>query len=383
MMKTNRTSTGARLAASVAALALVAGACGSDSDEAIDDVDEGAEEVGEDAEETVDSAMEDEEAPEDSAMEDSTAPDSTEGGEGASGECETAPAVGGTVESLSELDFSGLDVNVGSKDFVEQFVLGSILVVALEETGATVTDNTNLGGTVVNREALLADEIDTYWEYNGTGYTVHLDISDDVPGESEVLTTETCVTDLEQNNIRWIGQTPFNDTYGFATGPDFEDGQEFDLQGMADYIQENPDASVCLETEFPNRPDGLVLFEEATGTVIPQEQISILEPGVVYDQTASGECDFGEIFTTDGRIPALDLNVVEDPGVFIIYNASLTMPDSLYQENPEGWQQLVNTITEPLDDDTMAELNRQVSDDGLQPIEVARTYLEDQGLIEA
>jgi len=364
MKKTTRISTRTRLAASVAAIALVAGACGSDDD---------ASDTADDAAETVDSAVDDAAETVDSAVDD--AGDAA----GASGACETAPAVGGTVESLSELDFSGFDVNVGSKDFVEQFVLGSILVAALEETGATVTDNTNLGGTVVNREALLAGEIDTYWEYNGTGYTVHLAISDDVPGDSETLTTETCVTDLEQNNIRWISQTPFNDTYGFATSEDFEGG-DLDLQGMADYLGENSDATVCLESEFPNRPDGLVLFEEATGFVIPQNQIEILETGVIYDQTASGECTFGEIFTTDGRIPALNLNVVEDPGVFIIYNASLTMGDELFQQDPDAWLALVNTVVAPLDDDTMAELNRQVSADGEDPIDVARQYLADQGL---
>jgi osmoprotectant transport system substrate-binding protein len=31
---------------------------------------------------------------------------------------------------------------------------------------------------------------------------------------------------------------------------------------------------------------------------------------------ADGTCDFGEVFTTDGRIDALDLEVVVDPGVF-------------------------------------------------------------------
>ena len=361
MKHTKSNSTRTCLAATVAAIALVAGACGSDDD---------ASDTADDAAETVDSAVDDAGEAVDSAVDDAAS---------ASGECETAPNVGGTVESLSELDFSGFDVNVGSKDFVEQFVLGSILVAALEETGATVTDNTNLGGTVVNREALLAGEIDTYWEYNGTGYTVHLAISDDVPGDSETLTTETCVTDLEQNNIRWISQTPFNDTYGFATSADFEGG-DVDLQGMADYLGENSDATVCLESEFPNRPDGLVLFEEATGFVIPQDQIEILETGVIYDQTASGECTFGEIFTTDGRIPALNLNVVEDPGVFIIYNASLTMGDELFQQDPDAWLSLVNTVVAPLDDDTMAELNRQVSADGEDPIDVARQYLADQGL---
>ncbi|MGZ0228667.1 MAG: glycine betaine ABC transporter substrate-binding protein, partial [Acidimicrobiales bacterium] len=113
-------------------------------------------------------------------------------------------------------DFSGIDVNVGSKDFTEQIVLGEILVQTLEAKGATVTNNTNLGGTVVNRDALLSGEIDTYWEYNGTGWTVHL-ANEDPSFDSQTLSTDVCVNDLAENNIRWVGVSPFNDPYRFAT----------------------------------------------------------------------------------------------------------------------------------------------------------------------
>ena len=77
-------------------------------------------------------------------------------------ECTTALDEDDSVASLAELDFSGLELDVGSKDFVEQFVIGQMAIVALEAGGATVTDNINLGGTVVNRDALLANEIDMY-----------------------------------------------------------------------------------------------------------------------------------------------------------------------------------------------------------------------------
>jgi osmoprotectant transport system substrate-binding protein len=312
--------------------------------------------------------------------------DSTAGGDSAASgytpTCETALDEDDSVDSLGELDFSGITINVGSKDFAEQFVLGQLLIVGLEAGGADVTDSTNLGGTVVNRDALLAGEIDAYFDYNGTGWATFLG-NEDVSSDPIELTDLVCNADLEQNNVRWIGTSPFNNTYGFATGPDFlnEAGEPFDMQGMADYLAENSDAIVCLETEFPNRPDGLVLFEEATGFVIPQDQIEILETGVIYEETANGNCDFGEIFTTDGRIPALELNVVQDPGVMIIYNASLTMLDETFQQAPEAFEALADTILAPLDDDTMAELIRQNQVDGVDAREVAERFLTEQGLL--
>ena len=283
--------------------------------------------------------------------------------------------------ALADIDMSGLDVTVGSKDFTEQFVLGEILVQALEATGANVTNEVNLGGTSVNREALLAGEIDMYWEYNGTGWTVHL-AQEDPSDDPDTLTEAVREMDLAENSIQWVGQAPFNNTYGFATGPALteENGGPFDLQGMADYLKENPDAQVCMETEFPNRPDGLVLFTEATGYEIPEGQQQILDTNVIYTETAQGGCSFGEIFTTDGRIPALDLSIVDDGGAFILYNVSLNVRDETYQEAPDQFDALVPLLVDPLDEATMAELNRQVSVDGEDAADVAKQYLQDQGL---
>ncbi len=59
-------------------------------------------------------------------------------------------------------ELSGVSVTVGSKDFTENILLGEMLVQALEAQGADVTNQVNLGGTSVNREALLAGDIDVY-----------------------------------------------------------------------------------------------------------------------------------------------------------------------------------------------------------------------------
>jgi len=344
-----------RFAAGLAAVALVAGACGSDDDNGDDGGDDGA------------------------ATTEAAGDDSGDGDDMVAAECETANDGDDSVASLTELDFSGLEINVGSKDFVEQFVLGQLAIVGLEAGGATVTDSTNLGGTVVNRDALLANEIDTYFEYNGTGWTVHL-AQEDPSFDPVELTNSVCTMDLAENDIRWIGVSPFNNTYGFATAGD-SPAAGLDLQGMMEYVNDNPDATVCMETEYPNRPDGLVLLEEATGLTIPAGQEQILDTGVIYDETANGNCTFGEIFTTDGRIAALGLEIVEDPGVNILYNVSITMPDSVYQQAPEAFEALADTIFAGLDNPTMAELNRQVSADGQDPRDVAEAYLTEQGLL--
>ncbi len=274
----------------------------------------------------------------------------------------------------------GVSLTVGSKDFTENILLGEILAQALANEGADVTNQTNLGGTSVAREALLAGELNVYPEYNGTGWTVHLG-NEDPSQDPEELYTVTAEADLEQNKIKWVGRSPFNDTYGFAANGDLAAAEGgFDFDSMAAYLEANPDTTVCMESEFPDRPDGLILFEEATGYTVPQSQQQILDTGLIYTETADGNCDFGEVFTTDGRIGALNLELVDDPGVMILYNVSYTFQNDVYEANADVYDELVETILAPLDEEKMAELNAQVDIEAVPYDRVASEYLEEIGL---
>jgi osmoprotectant transport system substrate-binding protein len=286
------------------------------------------------------------------------------------------------VTTLAKYDLSGVDVSVGSKDFDEQLILGEMMVIAFEEAGATVDNKVDLGGTNIARAALESGDIDIYMEYNGTGWTVHLS-QEDPSFDSDELTQSVRDLDLERNGIMWVGQSPFNNTYGFTSSPELTEanGGAFSLQTMMEYVRDNPDATVCMESEFPSRPDGLILTENATGIKLPVSQQLILDTGIIYTETAANNCDFGEVFTTDGRIPALNLTLVEDPGVNILYNVSGTIREEKYNEAPEAFEGIINDILAPLDEVRMAGLNALVSAEGQDPADVARAYLVEESLI--
>jgi osmoprotectant transport system substrate-binding protein len=279
-------------------------------------------------------------------------------------------------------DDAGSTIVVGSKDFTENILLGQMLVIALEEAGIPVEDRTILGGTVVNRDALLAGEINVYPEYNGTGWTVHLE-QEDPSFDRDVLYSVVAEKDLADNGIRWVGHSPFNNTYGFASSPAAtaaNGGKLFTFQTMAQYMQDNPDAVACMESEFPDRPDGLVLWEDHVGWEMPEDQQVILETGVVYTETGNDNCDFGEVFTTDGRIDGLNLGLVQDPGVMILYNLSFTFRDEVLADADPQVAEIAESIVNSLDNETMVGLNYEVDINGREYADVAREYLQTLGL---
>jgi osmoprotectant transport system substrate-binding protein len=292
---------------------------------------------------------------------------------------ETDTSSGG---SLAEYDLTGINIAVGSKDFDEQLILGEMLVAAFEAAGATVDNKVDLGGTNVARAALESGEIDIYMEYNGTGWAVHLGLPDPSFDPAE-LTAGVKERDLDENGIVWVGMSEFINTYGFTSSPERTEanGGPFTLTTMMEYVQANSDAIVCMEAEFPSREDGLILTENHTGIELPDNQQLILDTGIIYTETANNNCDFGEVYTTDGRIPALGLTLVEDPGVNILYNVSGTMGVDKYNEAPEAFDAIINAILAPLDNTRMAELNGFVSADGRAAADVAKEYLVSEGLI--
>jgi osmoprotectant transport system substrate-binding protein len=310
-----------------------------------------------------------------------------DGDEAASGEegGGSEATANGSGQLISDnFDLSGTTVRFGSKDFTEQLVLGQIARQALEAAGAEVQLTEDLPSPAGPRDAILAGELDAAWEYTGTAWINYLNNAQpiDDPMEQWQSVKEQ---DLEQNDIFWTEPAPFDDTYGIATNQQF--AQENDLstlQDVADLVENNPDqATLCLDPTFESRDDGLPRFEETYGVEWPDGQLTVQDFGVIYDSTAQGNpCNFGEVFTTDGRIAGLDLVLMEDnESTFISYLSAVMMPNSFNEENSD-LAELFPTISAPLDEARMTELNAAVDVDGEFPEDVATQYLQDEGFIE-
>ena len=224
-------------------------------------------------------------------------------------------------------------------------------------------DETNTKGSTQTRKKLIDGVSDVVWEYTGTGwinYLGHDKPITDPQKQYEAVKKE----DLAKNKLVWGPLAPFNNTYAFAVTDEF--GKENDLKthsDMAAYIKKNPDATVCVESEFAARPDGYPGFKKTYG--ITGGKLKSLGTGVVYTQLDKGNCDFGEIFTTDGRLAALGLQVLEDDkGYFPLYNGVARDPGGLRQGAPGDARGAQAAGRRPSTTETMTELNKKISSDG-------------------
>ena len=284
-------------------------------------------------------------------------------------------------EKVEEAALEGVSLTVGSKDFDEQFVLGELAIQTLSAAGAEATDETNIKGSTAAREALLRGDVDVYYDYTGTGYINYLGHEKSIPDEQK-LYEAVKEEDLKKNGLVWGEPAPFNNTYAFATTEEFaEENSVASLSDMKTYLDENSDATVCVETEFANRPDGLPGMQKAYDMDIPSSSIQSLGTGVIYPQIDNGTCDFGEVFTTDGRIANLGLTPLEDDKKFFpLYNGAPIVEKS--NENGDKILEVLAPLSETLTTEVMTELNKQISADGLPVEKIAGDYLKAEGFIQ-
>ena len=281
-------------------------------------------------------------------------------------------------------DLAGKSFTVGSKEFTEQKILGQIAILALEDAGATVKDETGITGTTNVRKALESDEIDMYWEYTGTGWTEILgNDAADAASDPQELFDAVAEQDLE-NGIEWLAKTSANDTYAFATSQETSD--EFGVTSLSDYaelVSSDPEsASMCAAAEFLDRQDGWPGLEKAYGFSLPDDQITEVDLGIVFTAVPEGDpCNFGEVFETDGRIPANELVVLDDDkDYFVGYEVAMTVQEKVLQDSPE-LEDVLNPIAEKLTTVELQQLNAQVDVDGLPEEAVAKKWLQDNNFI--
>lgn len=277
----------------------------------------------------------------------------------------------------------GAEITVGSKEHTEQLLLGRITIEALEAAGADVTDETGLAGSDAAREALTSGDVDTYWEYTGTGWLLYLEKAQPV-ADARVQYERVARRDSRENDIVWLEPAPANTTYAFAVRREAMD--DLGVERISDFeqlIEERPEeATLCVGREFSRRDDGLAGVEKAYGFEFPDDNVVTVGLGAVYAEVDTGErCNFGEVFTTDGRIEANDLAIIEDDrDVFPKYNPAPNVRREIVERYPRI-REVFAPIAEKLDDETLRQLNAQVDVEGIPEDEVATTWLEENGFI--
>ncbi len=268
-------------------------------------------------------------------------------------------------------------IRVASKDFTEQFILGEMYAQLLEANGFQVERKLNLGGTPVAQQALVANEIDLYPEYTGTGLltVLKLPVNTDPAAVFNTVKSEYA----EQYNLVWLDPAPMNNTQAVAMKR--TRASELGIVTISDLVAKASDLVMVGPPEFQEREDGLPGMRSVYGDFNFKEYKSV-DPGLRYQAINEGQADVTVAFGTDGEIAAFDLVVlIDDKGLWPPYQVAPVVRKDVLDANPRI-AEILNSLAPFLTNSVMQQLNYEVSGNQREPADVAREFLQQQGLID-
>jgi osmoprotectant transport system substrate-binding protein len=272
--------------------------------------------------------------------------------------------------------------SVGAKNFTEQYIMGHMISLLLEDAGFSTSTNFGLSSNAV-RNALTTGQIDMYAEYTGTAWVVYLDHDEQINDPVE-LYEAVKEEDLEQNDIVWLDRIPVNNTYALAVKQEFADEHDLDtLTDLAELVNENPEEySAAIDFEFFERPDGFPALMDHYDMNLPENQVNTMEIGLSYEALNRGDVQIAMVFATDGKLRRFNLKVLEDDeNFFTPYNLAVSVRQPVLEQYPEI-EEVLAPLADILDQQTMTNLNYQVDAEEQEPEDVAQSFLEEQGLLE-
>lgn len=267
-------------------------------------------------------------------------------------------------------------VVIASKTFTESRLLAEILAQLIEAHGhSRVERRFGLGGTKICFDALRKGEIDLYPEYTGTGLVTILG------GEplSDPLQTYISVRHqfLKRYDLVWLAPFGFSNSYAMAIPEQKAD--ELGIVTISDLAAHADELRVGVSHEFLNRKDGWPGLSRRYSLEVAS--VRGMEHGLAYAAINHGEIDLIDAYSTDGKLLRYRLRVLEDDrGYFPHYHAAPVVRAETLRRHPELGP-LLERLALRLSADRMQRLNYLVEEEKRSFVDVARGFLQAEGLV--
>ena len=275
--------------------------------------------------------------------------------------------------ALPFLDDRGRPIRIGAKTFTEQYILSELLAHHIErQTGLETEVLSSLGSTVAY-DALRSGQIDVYVDYSGTIWATVMNRPSLGESRSQVL-QEVAQWVSETHSVTLVGTLGFENSYVLAM-PESE-AERLRITTIGDLVPYASDMVLGGDYEFFARAEWAAI-QETYGIAFAGRRA--MDSSLMYQAVEFGNVDIISAYTTDGRIDALDLRVLEDDRNAIPpYDAILLTSPGLSMDRSEviaSLEELIDTISAP----SMRGMNRAVDEDKRSPDEVAMEFLESEG----
>jgi osmoprotectant transport system substrate-binding protein len=271
-------------------------------------------------------------------------------------------------------------VRIGARVFTEQTLLAEITAQYLRTKGYDVQVTGGLGSNLA-RSAHESGQLDMLWEYTGVSLVAYNHVTEKLDSEQSYAR----VRELDaQKGLVWLTPSKFSNTYALALPKNIADQypQINTISELNRVLHNEAETNnlVALDTEFANRSDGLAGMVQLYDMNLTRKNIRQMDAGLVYTALRNGQVFAGLVYTTDGRLNAFKLKLLEDDKhYFPDYTAAPVVRQAFLDAHPQLAAQL-KPLAGLFDDNTMRELNARVDVDHQSPSAVAADFLRQHPL---
>jgi osmoprotectant transport system permease protein len=260
-------------------------------------------------------------------------------------------------------------IRIGAKTFTEQYILSAILAGQIErETGIRTELVQSLGSTVVF-DALRSGDIDAYVDYSGTIWATVMHRAGGGATRAELL-AEVERHLREQAGIAVACALGFENAYALAMRR--ETAERLGVRRISDLAPHAHALAIGADYEFFSRTEWKAL-ETAYRLAFASRRS--MDPSLMYQAVSRGNVDVISAYSTDGRIAALELVVLEDDkGAIPPYDAIVLVNAGLQGRHPQAFRAL-QALAGKIDAAAMRRMNLAVDEQNQSPAGVARAFL--------
>lgn len=276
------------------------------------------------------------------------------------------------------LNFSTKQLVIAGKLGAEPEILINMYKLLIEDQiDIKVEIKPNFGKTSFLYEALKSGSIDIYPEYTGTiTSTLLKNSSMDLSTNSDEVYTYAKEAILEQDGLVYLAPMAFQNTYALAVTEDY--AQKNGIEKISDLAKVQQTAVAGFSLEFNDREDGNIGLKNLYNL---QLNVKTMEPALRYEAIKSGNVQIIEAYSTDSKVVTYKLKILkDDKRLFPPYQAAPLLSKETLEKYPE-LEQALGVLAGNISTEEMTRMNYAVDVEGKSAEQVAREYLEQEGLL--
>lgn len=268
-------------------------------------------------------------------------------------------------------------VSLGDMNTPQQFVIGQLYKLALQQQGYTISLSRNVGIIKVAQYALKERTLDLYPNYLGVwnSRVAHLHQRFKTLSASYAAASAYA----HAHGFVLLKPTPFSDTWGLAVTSEY--AQENRVRSIPE-LARGTGIIIAAPLEFETGPDGLPALAKAYH--LDPGSVQGIDVGSQYMWLQSGNVQAAWVDTTDARLSRPGFRELRDPKhVFGFGNVvPVTTPRVLKREGPV-FRQTIDKVDALLTLRAIRGLDYEASVERHNPADIAREFLQGYGIIPA